>query len=67
MFKGCTSIKLSEKLTDDYQIPYIIPSTGEGTAPSNALSNMFSGTGGTFKGTPEINKTYYLHRNNSIV
>ena len=27
---------------------------------SNALTNMFTGTGGTFTGTPTINTTYYI-------
>lgn len=63
MFAGCSSIKLSETETPEYSIPYSVPSGGDGTtAPSNALKNMFYGTGGTFAGTPEINKTYYLYR-----
>ena len=59
MFIGCSNIKLSETQTAEYSIPYSVPSGGDGTTASNALSNMFVGTGGTFKGTPEINKTYY--------
>ena len=59
MFSGCSSIKLSETQTAEYSIPYSVPSGGNGTTASSALDNMFAGTGGTFTGTPEINKTYY--------
>ena len=34
---------------------------------NNSLYNMFTNTGGTFTGTPEINTTYYLSNTNSIV
>ena len=34
---------------------------------TRALDNMFVDTGGTFKGTPEINTTYYLDESNTIV
>ena len=60
MFYGCTSLKLSETKTDEYRRPYIIPSEGTGTTASDALTDMFTGTGGTFTGTPTINTTYYL-------
>lgn len=59
MFSGCTSLKLSETQTGEYQYAYRIPTTGEGTTATNALTNMFANTGGTFTGTPEINTTYY--------
>ena len=59
MFDGCSSIKLSETQTAEYSIPYSVPSGGNGTTASGALNNMFAATGGTFKGTPAINKTYY--------
>ena len=62
MFYGCSSIKLSETQTDEYSIPYSVPSGGVGTEASYALNYMFAGTGGTFTGTPAINKTYYLYR-----
>ena len=61
MFEGCSGIKLSETQTAEYSIPYSVPSGGNGTDASNALNLMFEGTGGTFTGTPEINKTYYLY------
>ena len=60
MFYGCSGIKLSTTQNDSYQTPYRIPSTGDGTAQSHSLDNMFANTGGTFTGTPEINTTYYL-------
>ena len=59
MFDGCSSIKLSETQTAEYSIQYSVPSGGYGTPASNALNSMFAGTGGTFKGTPEINTIYY--------
>lgn len=61
MFFGCSSIKLSSTKTLEYTIPYRIPSEGEGTTATGALSSMFGGTGGTFTGTPAINTTYYLY------
>lgn len=67
MFCGCTNLKLSATQTDEYTQAYRIPTNGEGTAATGALSNMFSYTGGTFTDTPEINTTYYLHKDCSIV
>ena len=61
MFSGCSGIKLSETQTAEYEIPYSVPSGGNGTTASNALDFMFENTGGTFTGIPEINKTYYLY------
>jgi hypothetical protein len=59
MFSNCTNIKISQTQTSEYQTEYRIPTSGTGTDVNNALSNMFAGTGGTFKGTPTINTTYY--------
>ena len=67
MFMGCTSLKLSSTKTDEYTQAYRVPSSGDGVTATNALSNMFSSTGGTFTGTPEINTTYYLSSDNMIV
>ena len=67
MFNGCTSLKLSSTKTGEYTQEYRIPTTGTGTTASNALTNMFAVTGGTFTGTPEINTTYYLSNTNTIV
>ena len=67
MFYGCTSLKLSSVKTDEYTQEYRIPSSNTGTTASNALTRMFTSTGGTFTGTPEINTTYYLSSDNMIV
>ena len=67
MFEGCTKIKLSTAQTGEYQTAYRIPTSGTGTTASYALTDMFTGTGGTFKGTPSINTTYYLSTSNTVV
>ena len=67
MFSGCTSLKLSSTQTDEYTQEYRIPTAGTGTTATDALTDMFTSTGGTFTGTPEINKTYYLSNTNTIV
>ena len=67
MFYGCTSLKLSSSKTDEYTQEYRIPSSGTGTTVTGALNDMFTSTGGTFTGTPEINTTYYLSSDNIIV
>ena len=61
MFRGCTGIKLSTEQTAEYSTPYSIPKQGTAESVGNyALTDMFTGTGGTFTGTPTINTTYYL-------
>ena len=67
MFWGCTGLKLSSSKTGEYTQEYRIPTTGTGTTATDALTNMFTSTGGTFTGTPEINTTYYLSSDNMIV
>ena len=67
MFRGCTKIKVSSTQTGEYTIAYRIPTTETGTTATSALSNMFSSTGGTFTGTPEINTTYYLSNTNTVI
>ena len=67
MFSGCTSLKLSSTKTDEYTQEYRIPSSGNGTSAMDALINMFTSTGGSFTGTPEINTTYYLSSDNMII
>ena len=67
MFQGCTKIKLSDTQVDEYTISYRIPSTGTIADATNRLTDMFTSTGGTFKGTPEANTTYYLSNTNSII
>ena len=67
MFYGCTNIKLSATQTGEYQTAYRIPKTGTGTTATDAFKDMFTNTGGTFTGTPEINTTYYLSTSNTVV
>ena len=52
MFKGCSKLKVN--ITSGTKI-FTCPST----IPSYAVNNMFSGTGGTFTGTPTAGNTYY--------
>ena len=66
MFANCTSLKLSSTKTDKYIQEYRIPSSGNGVIADNALKDMFLDIGGTFTGTPQINKTYYLSSDNMI-
>lgn len=65
MFSGCTNIKLSTTKTGEYQTAYRIPISGTGMTTTDTLTSMFTGTGGTFTGTPEINTTYYT--SNTVV
>ena len=67
MFSDCAGLKLSSAQTGEYMVAYRIPSSGTGTTATNALTNMFTRTGGTFTGTPEINTTYYLSNTNTVV
>ena len=67
MFQDCTKIKVSSSNTGEYTVAYRIPESGTGTTASSALTNMFTSTGGTFTGTPEINTTYYLSSDNMVV
>ena len=61
MFQSCSSLKLSETRGNGYNIPYRIPTQGTGTKEDTySINAMFDKTGGTFTGTPELNKTYYL-------
>jgi hypothetical protein len=59
MFYNCTGIKLSVERTEEYSKEYRIPKSDTGTTATDALTNMFANTGGTFTGTPEINTVYY--------
>lgn len=67
MFYGCTKIKLSETQTGTYTQEYRIPASGTVTTKIDNIVRMFTNTGGTFAGTPELNKTYYLDNSNTIV
>lgn len=52
MFYGCTKLKIN---TSSGNKIFTCPSS----IPSQAVSNMFTNTGGTFKGTPTAGNTYY--------
>lgn len=67
MFYYCTKIKLSQTQTWDYTQPYRIPTEWTGTSATGALNYMFNGTWWTWKATPTINTTYYVHKDNTIV
>lgn len=67
MFNGCASLKLSTTKTGEYTVAYRIPSSETGTTATDALTDMFTYTGGTFTGTPSINTTYYLSNTNTVV
>ena len=60
MFYTCTSLKISATQTGEYTTAWRIPSTGEIVAEATDWNTyMLNGTGGTFKGDPSINTTYY--------
>ena len=62
MFNGCSLIKMSETQTEDYTNAYPIPTT----TYEKALTDMFTGTGGSFTGTPDkAGHTYYT--SNTII
>ena len=67
MFRGCTNIKLSIVQTDEYNIPYRIPTNGTATIESRPLYDMFTETGGDFTGTPSINTMYYISGANETI
>ena len=61
MFFNNSALKISTTQTAECPNAYRIPTTGTGTADTDSLTDMFYGTGGTFTGTPSINKTYYTN------
>lgn len=76
MFSECSKLKLSESRTGEYQTAYRIPTSGTGILlnedeyeedPDYPVYEMFSSTGGSFKGTPSINTTYYVSTTNTLV
>jgi hypothetical protein len=61
MFEGCTSLKISTTKSGIYQYEWRIPTSGTISSTKSGWNNkMFDGTGGTFKGNPNINTTYYV-------
>lgn len=67
MFQACEKLKLSDVQTEEYTRPYRIPASGEGGFPAFDLASMFTGTGGTFAGTPTTDTTYYVSNTNIVV
>lgn len=55
MFSGCSSLKVNENGTGTKI--FTCPSN----VPSNSVTNMFTGTSGTFKSTPTKNNSYYWY------
>lgn len=61
MFRGCSLIKLSTTQDSTYTTEYNIPSSGASTGvTSGCFSNMFTGTGGSFAGSPD--ETVFVNR-----
>jgi hypothetical protein len=60
MFRDCTALKVSTTSTGSYQYAWRIPTSGEGTTATGWNTDMLLNTGGTFKGEPSINTTYYV-------
>lgn len=61
MFENCSNIKISETQEGSYTIPFCITVNPGDYGIISPLHEMFKGTGGTFTGTPESGKTYYLY------
>ena len=60
MFKNCSNVKLSEIKRGSYWYPYVIgPQSGTVSVFSNALKDMFTGTGGEFTGNGQTQITLY--------
>ena len=68
LVRGCSLIKVSTTQDSDYTQAYRVPTTWTWTTSgSNQTKNMFTDTWWTFTGTPSINMTYYVHKDNVIV
>ena len=60
MYAECPLIKIySSAPTGVESSEYMIPMQGGGTPGTDAFKNMFTGTGGSFTGTPSGNTLYY--------
>lgn len=60
MFDRCTRLKISTVQTGEYTTAWRIPSAGEITSEAYKWNvDMLDRTGGTFRGNPSINTTYY--------
>ena len=66
MFYNCPKVKPATTQSEDYPIPYRIPTTGTGTAQYKSMTDMFSKSseGGI---DYSINRTYYLPKGASII
>jgi len=62
MFYGCSNIKLRTTSSSTYNKIYQIPYGQTGTDATDATTDMFTSTGGTFTGTPSINTNYYTSK-----
>jgi len=60
MFNGCTALKVSTTKEGSYQYAWRIPTNGTGTTATDWNYLMLYNTGGTFKGSPTIDTTYYV-------
>lgn len=67
MFTKCSVIRFATAKSSAYTQAYRIPTNGTGVTAADALTTMLDSTGGTFRGTPSINTTYYLSSNNKII
>ena len=65
MFRNCSLILISTTQSSEYPNAFRIPQSGSGSAASDSLKYMFTGTGGTYTGDAYINATYYT--SNTIV
>ena len=63
MFIDCSQLKFSETQTEEYSSEFRIPAEGVGSAvgATDWNAGMFTGTGGTFTGDPQLNHTYYYY------
>ena len=59
MYRGCSSIKISETQTSECPNAFVIPTPS--SQASTSLDGMFNLTGGTFVGTPNFGNTYYTN------
>jgi hypothetical protein len=60
MFYDCNAIIVNNISSVGYTREFRIPTLDTGLIGTNSLGNMFLNTGGTMKGTPSINTTYYI-------
>ena len=59
MFQQCSKIRLSQTQSEEYPNAYRIPAVGTSTSSGQSVDSMFIDTGGSFTGSPSLNRTYY--------